>query len=53
MRDFRRVFRIALRQVLTRYRVAWIELDGRGMTLHNSPPPVGKRIHLMPPRAAG
>jgi hypothetical protein len=36
MRDFRRVFRIALRQVLTRYRVAWIELDGRGMTLHNT-----------------
>jgi hypothetical protein len=53
MRAFKAFFRSALRQVLTRYRVAWIELDGRGMTLHNSPPPVGKRIHLMPPRASG
>src|SRR5271168_275491 len=47
MFNFKRVFRVALRQVLTRYQTARIELDGRGMTARNSPPPVGKRFTLM------
>lgn len=53
MRKFKAVFRVASNQVLTRYRVAWVELDGRGMTLHNSPPPVPKRMILLPPRTWG
>ena len=48
MRDFKRYFRIALRQVLSRYQTARIELDDRGMTARTSPPPIGKRIFTVP-----
>lgn len=48
MCDFRAEFRVALRQVLARYMTARIELDGHGMTLRNSPPPVDKRLILLP-----
>ena len=43
MPDFKRFFRKALRQVLTRYDRAKLDLDDRGMTLHNSLPPVTRR----------
>jgi len=62
--NFRRVFRVALREVLTVYKTARIEEDARqkatrysvagrqivrepalgGLTLHNSPPPVARRL---------
>jgi hypothetical protein len=48
MVDFRRFFRTALTQVLSRYKAARIELDGSGMRLHNSPPPVTKRLVALP-----
>lgn len=48
MRDFKRFFRQTLAQVLTRYKAARIELDGYGMRLHNSPPPVTKRLVSLP-----
>jgi len=48
MVDFRRFFRKALAQVLTRYKAARIDLDGFGMRLHNSPPPVTKRLVSLP-----
>jgi hypothetical protein len=44
MIDFKRFFRQSLAQVLTRYKAARIELDGHGMLLQNSPPPVTKRL---------
>jgi len=44
IRDFKGRFRVALRQVLSRYQTARIELDDRGMTARTSPPPVGKRL---------
>jgi hypothetical protein len=47
MVDFKRFFRKALTQVLTRYQTAHIELDGKGMTARASPPPVGKRLVLV------
>jgi hypothetical protein len=47
MNHFKAKFRVALRQVLTRYQAARIELDGKGMTARNSPPPVAKRFLLM------
>jgi hypothetical protein len=40
VREFRRVFRSTLQQVLTQYPGARLELDHRGMVLHHSPPPV-------------
>jgi hypothetical protein len=40
LEDFRKYFKVALRQVLAVYSSARIELDGRGMTVRNSPPPV-------------
>jgi hypothetical protein len=46
--NFKRIFRIALRQVQTRYQVARIELDGGGMTLRNSPAPVARRLIQLP-----
>lgn len=52
LRKFRSVFRVALAQVLARYQAARVELDDRGMMLRNSPPPVGKRLILMPPSRA-
>lgn len=44
LRNFRRVFKVALKQVSTVYREARFALDGRGMKLLNSPPPVSRRI---------
>jgi hypothetical protein len=43
MVDFKRFFRVALRQVKARYKDAQVELDGCGMKLHHSAPPV-KRL---------
>jgi hypothetical protein len=40
MDNFKRIFRVALRQVRARYQRAIIDLDDRGMTLHRSLPPV-------------
>jgi hypothetical protein len=48
MDNFKRFYRQTLTQVLTRYRAARIELDGYGMRLHNSPPPVTKRLVMLP-----
>jgi Plasmid encoded RepA protein len=42
MFNFKRMFRIAFRQVRARYQRAIIELDDRGITLHHSLPPVTK-----------
>ena len=42
IRDFRRVFNVALRQVLTVYKRARVNSNSRGLTLWNSPPPVQK-----------
>jgi Plasmid encoded RepA protein len=50
-RDFRAFFRKSLRQVHTRYQAAHFELDDRGMTLFNSPPPVTKRLRLLPQKS--
>jgi hypothetical protein len=47
MDNFKRVFRHTLDMVLTQYRAARIELDGRGMTLRNSPPPIKGRTALI------
>ena len=47
MDNFKRVFRHTLDMVLTQYRSARIELDGRGMTLRNSPPPIKGRVVLV------
>jgi hypothetical protein len=43
MDNFKRIFRVALRQVRARYQRAIIELDDRGITLHHSLPPVTKQ----------
>lgn len=51
MSDFKPVFRVALRQVQARYKAARIEIDGYGMRLHNSPPPVAKRLVMLPPKS--
>jgi Plasmid encoded RepA protein len=48
MDHFKAPFRKALAQVHTRYKAARIELDGYGMRLHNSPPPVTKRLVSLP-----
>jgi hypothetical protein len=45
--NFKRVFRHTLDMVLTQYRSARIELDGRGMTLRNSAPPIKGRVALV------
>jgi hypothetical protein len=47
MDNFKRVFRQTLDMVLTQYRAARIELDGRGMTLRNSSPPIKGRMTLI------
>ena len=44
MFKFRQVFRQTLDLVLTQYRGARLNLDGRGITLRNSPPPVKARL---------
>lgn len=46
MDNFKRVFRQTLGVVLTQYRAARIELDGRGMTLRNSSTPIKGRMAL-------
>jgi hypothetical protein len=48
MDNFKAFFRKTLRQVLARYKAARIEIDGYGMRLHNSPPPVTKRLVMLP-----
>lgn len=49
MFNFKRMFRIALRQVRARYQRAILDLDDRGITLHHSLLPVSKRQVLLPP----
>jgi hypothetical protein len=44
MRKFKQVFRTALDQVEAVYPAAKLTMDGRGMTLRNSPPPVLRRL---------
>jgi len=44
MVDFRRVFTRTLKQVKVVYRDAHFTLDGQGIRLHNSPPPVLRRV---------
>jgi len=51
MDNFKRFFRVTLRQVLTRYQAARTEEDGHGLRLHNSPPPVTKRLVMLPPKS--
>lgn len=48
MSHFKPEFRKTLAQVLSRYRAARVELDAYGMRLHNSPPPVTKRLVSLP-----
>ena len=47
MDKFKAVFRQTLDMVLSQYRGARLELDDRGMTLRNSPPPVKGRLTLI------
>ena len=47
MDNFKRVFRVALGQVLTEYQAAKVEEDGRGLTLRNSAPPIAKRLYVV------
>jgi hypothetical protein len=49
LRDFRRVFGGTLRQVRVVYPDAKFELDGHGMTLRHSRPPVRKRLLPLSP----
>lgn len=44
IRKFREVFRQTLDLVCSQYRGAKVELDGRGMTLRNSPTPIKGRV---------
>ena len=46
--NFRRIFKVALGEVLAVYRVAKVEADHRGLILRNSPPPVLKTQVLLP-----
>jgi hypothetical protein len=52
MSNFKGPFRTALRQVLARYKAARIEVDGQGLRLHHSQPPVTKRLVMLPPKPA-
>ena len=47
MDKFKAVFRQTLRDVHSQYRAADVELDGRGMTLRRSPPPVKGRTGIV------
>jgi hypothetical protein len=47
IRKFRQVFRHTLDIVLSQYQAARIGLDGHGMTLRNSPPPVKGRLRIV------
>jgi hypothetical protein len=51
MDNFKRFFRKALRQVRARYDRARLDLDGHGITLHHSLPPVTKRQVILPPKS--
>ena len=42
LRDFRRVFKVAMKEVLAVYQVARVQADERGLILRNSPPPILK-----------
>lgn len=53
MDNFKRIFRVALRQVRARYDRALIDLDDRGITLHHSLPPVTKQQVMLPPSKSG
>lgn len=46
-RKFREVFRQTLHMVHGQYRAADVELDGKGMTLRHSPPPVKGRTGIV------
>jgi len=48
MDNFKRFFKKTLAQVRRRYQSARLELDNRGMTERNSPPPVSKRLIVLP-----
>jgi len=47
MDHFKEVFRPVVRDVHSQYRAAGIELDGQGMTLRHSPPPVKGRTGIV------
>jgi hypothetical protein len=51
MSHFKPKFCTALQQVLTRYRAARVEADGHGLRLHNSPPPVPRRLIVLSSRS--
>jgi Plasmid encoded RepA protein len=51
MSNFKGPFRTALRQVHSRYKAARFEIDSYGMRLFNSPPPVAKRLVMLPPKS--
>ena len=46
--DFKVAFREILIMVHSQYHEAQFELDEKGLTLKNSPPPIGKRQHYIP-----
>lgn len=47
IRNFRRMFRVALKQVLELYKAALIDVDDRGLTLHHSKPVVLPRLSVV------
>lgn len=47
MRDFKRVFRNTLMIVHSQYPDARFQIDGKGMTLQHSPPPIRSRLHQL------
>jgi hypothetical protein len=51
MGHFKSKFRTALRQVLARYQAARIDMDQHGLRLRSSPPPVTKRLVMLPPKS--
>jgi hypothetical protein len=53
LEDFRKAFRVALKQVHAQYREAKIDLDGRGMMLHHSQPVVKPRAGFLLPASTG
>jgi hypothetical protein len=53
MDHFKEEFRKKLRQVHCRYKAARFETDDHGMRLFNSPPPVNKRLVMLPSSKSG
>ena len=51
IRKFREKFVHTLTEIYTQYRAARIEVDQKGLTLRNSPPPVGPRMGDAPHRS--